>query len=34
MNSVLFLVLFVASVYDKWNEIFYEFGQNLYHRLH
>lgn len=31
---IVVIVLFVASIYDKWNEIFYEFGKNVYHWLH
>lgn len=28
------VLLFVAAIYDRWNELFYEFGQSLYHLFH
>ncbi|MDO4317682.1 MAG: helix-turn-helix transcriptional regulator [Lachnospiraceae bacterium] len=32
--AVIFLVLFAAAIYDRWNEMFYEFGRNLYRWFH
>ena len=32
--GVLALLLFVAAIYPQWNEMWHEFGQNLYHMLH
>lgn len=29
--GVVLIIFFVASCYGKWNEIWYEFGRNLYH---
>lgn len=32
--AILLLLLFAGAIYDKWNAIFYDFGQNIYHWLH
>lgn len=32
--AILLLLLFAGAIYDKWNVIFYDFGQNIYHWLH
>uniref|UniRef100_UPI004056A957 helix-turn-helix domain-containing protein n=1 Tax=Acetatifactor sp. TaxID=1872090 RepID=UPI004056A957 len=32
--GVVILVLFIGAIYGSWNEMWYEFGQNLYHWLH
>lgn len=28
--SAVLLLLFIIAIYDQWNEVFYEFGRNLY----
>lgn len=32
--GILFLIIFVALTYTKWNQIWYDFGKNLYHLFH
>lgn len=32
--GIVLFVSFVAAIYPTWCEIWYEFGQNLYHMLH
>lgn len=29
--SIILLILAIAVIYPKWNEIWYDFGRNLYH---
>ncbi|MBQ8625115.1 MAG: helix-turn-helix transcriptional regulator [Agathobacter sp.] len=31
---VLIAVVFLASIYSSWNEMWYEFGQNIYNWMH
>lgn len=32
--GILFLFCFLVAIYDRWNEMFYELGQNIYNWLH
>lgn len=32
--GIILFILFVCSIYDKWNQIWYEFGQNIYKLSH
>ena len=32
--AVILLILLIASIYDRWNELFYDFGRSLYKLLH
>lgn len=32
--AIILLILFIAAIYGQWNEMFYEFGQNIYQWLH
>lgn len=32
--GIILLVLFISSIYDEWNQIWYEFGQNIYQLTH
>ena len=32
--GILFIIIFVALTYTKWNQIWYDFGKNLYHLFH
>ena len=27
------VLIFIGAIFDEWNQIFYEFGQNLYHLI-
>ena len=29
--AILLVILFIGAIYEQWNSMFYEFGQNLYH---
>ncbi len=31
--AVILVVVFVCAIYDSWSDMWYEFGQNLYHVL-
>lgn len=32
--AVIFLLIFIGTIYGKWNDLFYEFGRNIYRLLH
>ena len=32
--GVILVILFIASIFDEWNRIWYEFGQNIYKLTH
>ena len=32
--GIILFVLFISSIFDEWNRIWYEFGQNLYKLTH
>lgn len=32
--GIIVLLAFVTAIYPSWNEMWHEFGQNLYHMLH
>ena len=32
--GIVLFILFVCSIFDKWNQIWYEFGQNIYKLSH
>ena len=29
--GIVLLILFIGAIYDSWSDMWYEFGQNLYH---
>ena len=31
--AVILVVVFVCAIYDSWSDMWYEFGQNLYHMI-
>jgi len=31
--AVILVVIFVCAIYDSWSDMWYEFGQNLYHMI-
>lgn len=32
--GIILFIFFVCSIFDKWNQIWYEFGQNIYKLSH
>ncbi|MBQ3512257.1 MAG: helix-turn-helix transcriptional regulator [Lachnospiraceae bacterium] len=32
--GIILFILFIASIFDEWNQIWYEFGQNIYKLTH
>lgn len=32
--GIILFILFICSIFDKWNQIWYEFGQNIYKLKH
>ena len=32
--GVILFIVFICAIYDEWNEIWYEFGQNIYKLTH
>lgn len=32
--SIILFVVFICSIFDEWNQIWYEFGQNIYKLTH
>ena len=32
--GIILFILFMCSIFDKWNQIWYEFGQNIYKLSH
>lgn len=32
--GVILFIIFIASIFDEWNQIWYEFGQNIYKLIH
>lgn len=32
--AVAIALIFVMAIYDNWNSMWYEFGENVYHILH
>lgn len=32
--GIVLLILLIVATYDSWSEMWYQFGQNLYHMLH
>jgi putative transcriptional regulator len=31
---IILLLMFLVAIYPRWNEMWYDFGQNLYHAFH
>lgn len=34
MAAIILLIILTAVIYGQWNNLFYEFGRNLYHLFH
>lgn len=32
--AIILLLIFIGAIYSRWNDLFYEFGQNIYRWLH
>lgn len=32
--GIILFILFISSIFDEWNQIWYEFGQNIYELTH
>lgn len=32
--GIVLILLFIGAIYDSWNDMWYQFGQNLYHMFH
>lgn len=32
--AVILMIVFVCAIYSRWNDMFYNFGKNLYHLFH
>lgn len=32
--TIIVFVLFIMAIYDRWNELFYDFGQSIYRWFH